>query len=225
MARNATLPTLTCVPSAHPSMKRWLGQLIPKRRSFIAVERRGIGCEPTRFGKTGVGKAHVIGQATAMRDAHINKPKGLIYNAAFSAWARKFGFEGLDKGVRSRLLDVMEHLAEIDTWLAKLPPTEQQKINHPNTVWRKWKASTVVPDPNAPPRVSPYQKLSESVAALQEENDRMKRDIAQGGGDLWSPQDRPQDIAKVIVGKLTKSKAEKVAREILKMLSGAPRDA
>jgi hypothetical protein len=29
----------------------------------------------------------------------------------------------------------------------------------------------------------------------------------------------------VIVGKLTKSKAEKVAREILKMLSGAPRDA
>ena len=172
-----------------------------------------------------VGKAHVIGQATAMRDAHVNKPKGRSYNAAFSAWARKFGFEGLDKGVRSRLLDVMKHLAEIDTWLAKLPPTEQQKINHPNTVWRKWKASTVVPDPNAPPRVSPYQKLSESVAALQEENDRMKRDIAQGGGDLWSPQDRPQDIAKVIVGKLTKSKAEKVAREVLKMLSGASRDA
>src|SRR5215469_937012 len=161
-----------------------------------------------------VGKAHVIGEATAMRGAHVNKPKGRCYNAAFSAWARKFGFEGLDKGVRSRLLDVMKHLAEIDVWLAKLPATEQQKINHPNTVWRKWKASTVVPDPNAPAKVSPSQKLSESVATLP-----------QGGGDLWSPQDKPQDIAKVIVGKLTKSKAEKVAREILKMLSGASRDA
>jgi hypothetical protein len=53
----------------------------------------------------------------------------------------------------------------------------------------------------------------------------MRREIAQGGGDLWSPEDRPQDIAKVIVGKLTKSKAEKVAREILKILSGASRDA
>ena len=111
-----------------------------------------------------VGKAHVIGQAKAMSDAHINNPKGRSYNAAFSAWARKFGFEGLDKGVRSRLLEVMKHLAEIDAWLTKLALTEQQKINHPNTVWRRWKAATVVPDPNAPPRVSPYQKLSESVA-------------------------------------------------------------
>jgi hypothetical protein len=168
-----------------------------------------------------VGKAHVIGQATAMRDAHINKPKGRSYNAAFSAWAKKFGFEGLDKGVRSRLLDVMKRLAEIDAWLAKLPPTEQQKINHPNTVWRRWKASTVVPDPNAPAKVSPYQKLSESVATLQEENDRMRRDIERGGGDLWAPEDRPRDIAKIILGKLSKTKAEKVAREILAALKEA----
>ena len=41
----------------------------------------------------------------------------------------------------------------------------------------------------------------------------------------WKAVGKPQDIAKVIVGKLTKSKAEKVAREILKMLSGASRDA
>jgi hypothetical protein len=170
-----------------------------------------------------VGKAHVIGQATAMRDAHINKPKGRSYNAAFSAWQKKFGFEGLDKGVRSRLLEVMKHLAEIDAWLAKLPPTEQQKINHPNTVWRRWKASTVVPDPKAPPKVSAYQKLSESVAALQEENDRMKREIERGGGDLWSATDRPRDIAKVIFDKVGKSKAEKVARAILKMLDDLKR--
>ena len=166
-----------------------------------------------------VGKAHVIGQAMAMRDAHVNKPKGRSYNAAFSAWAKKSGFEGLDKGVRSRLLDVMKHLAEIDAWLAKLPLTEQQKINHPNTVWRKWKASTVVPDPNAPQKVSPYQKLSESVATLQEENDRMRREIERGGGDLWTAQDKPQDIAKVIFDKVGKSKAAKVAYAIMKLVN------
>jgi hypothetical protein len=36
-----------------------------------------------------VGKAHVIGQSTAMRDAHVNKPKGRSYNAAFSAVGEK----------------------------------------------------------------------------------------------------------------------------------------
>ena len=46
-----------------------------------------------------VGTAHVIGRTTAMRDGHINKPKGRSYNAAFSAWQKKFGFEGLDKGI------------------------------------------------------------------------------------------------------------------------------
>jgi hypothetical protein len=33
--------------------------------------------------------------------------------------------------------------------------------------------------------------------------------------DLWSGEDRPRDIARVILSKLTKAKAERVAREIL----------
>ena len=85
---------------------------------------------------------------------------------------------------------------------------------------RKWKASTVVPDPNAPVKASPMQKLKDSLVTLQEDNDRMKREIVAGGGDLWSKDDRPKDIARVILDKLTKTKAEKVAREILKMVSG-----
>jgi hypothetical protein len=44
----------------------------------------------------------------------------------------------------------------------------------------------------------------------------MKREIERGGGDLWSRNDRPQDIARVIVAGLSKNKAEKVAREILR---------
>ena len=163
-----------------------------------------------------VGKACSIGQATAMRDAHANKPKGRGYNAAISAWDKKHGFVDLDKGVRSRLLDVMSHLAGIEAELAKLSDTKRQELNHPNAVWRFWKR--VTKPTSTEQRTSPVQKLKDSIVALQEQNDRMQREIERGGGDLWTPEDRPKDIAKIILGKLTKAKAEKVAREIFAAL-------
>ena len=58
--------------------------------------------------------------------------------------------------------------------------------------------------------------------ALIEERDRYKREVDRGGGDLWSAEDRAQDIARVILGKLTKRKAETVACAILKMVSSTP---
>jgi hypothetical protein len=79
----------------------------------------------------------------------------------------------------------------------------------------------VIPKADAEPKPSAMQKLKDSVAALSEENDRMKREIERGGGDLWCPEDRPRDIANVIVAKLTRAKAEKVAREILSVLKEA----
>jgi hypothetical protein len=79
----------------------------------------------------------------------------------------------------------------------------------------------VIPDPNAPKKVSRTQVLNDIIATLQEENDRYKREIERGGGDLWTAEDRPRDIGKIILGKLTKAKAEKVARAILSALRGA----
>jgi hypothetical protein len=170
-----------------------------------------------------VGAAHVIGRTTAMRDAHTNKPKGRNYNAAFSAWQKKFGFETLDKGDRNRLFDAMDHVAEIDLWLQRLEAPERLRLNHPSTVWRRWKAASNAEKNNPGQKVSPIQKLKDTVVILQEENGRMKREIERGGGDLWTPEDRPRDIAKVIVSKLAKAKAEKVAREILNALkAGSP---
>jgi hypothetical protein len=145
-----------------------------------------------------------------MRDAHVNKPKGRGYNAAISAWDKKHGFADLDKGVRSRLLDVMRHLAGIEAELAKLSDTKRQELNHPNAVWRFWKR--VTKPTSTEQRTSPVQKLKDTIVALQEQNDRMQHEIERGGGDLWTPEDRPKDIARIIVGKLTKAKAEKVAR-------------
>jgi hypothetical protein len=164
-----------------------------------------------------VGTAHVIGRTTAMRDGHINKPKGRSYNAAFSAWQKKFGFEGLDKGARSRLFDVMDHLKEIDGWLQKLPESERLRLNHPSSVWRRWKVATAAPKPDTEPKLSPYAKLQADHMAVIDERDRLKREVERGGGDLWSAEDRPQDIAKVMLSKLPKRKAEAVARAMLKL--------
>jgi hypothetical protein len=164
-----------------------------------------------------VGTAHVVGRAAAMRDGHINKPKGRSYNAAFAAWQKKYGFEGLDKGDRARLFDIMDHLAEIEAWLAKLKPADRLRLNHPSSIWRRWKAAKAADEPDKAPRVSPIQKYKDSIIRLEEENARMKREIAHGGGDLWTPEDRPRDIAQIMISKLNKSKAEKVAREILKL--------
>jgi hypothetical protein len=161
-----------------------------------------------------VGKAHVVGRATARRNT--NKTSGRKYNEAFHAWMKKFGFD-LDKGDRARLFNVMDHLVDIETWLATLKPAERLRLNHPSSVWRRWKKATAVVDPDKPEKVSAFQQWKDSVAQLSEENARLKREIDQGGGDLWTPDDRPEDIAQIMVSKLSLYKVEKVAREMLKL--------
>jgi hypothetical protein len=168
-----------------------------------------------------VGFAHVVGRTLAMRQAHVNKPEGKRYNAAFGQWQKLFGFDDLDKGDRSRLFEMMEHLAEIEAWRATLTVSQRLDLNHPTSVVRKWKTATATRKPGLEPRLSPYKKLETDHRALIEERDRMKREIERGGGDLWSKDDRPQDIARVILGKLSKTKAKTVAREILKLVGGA----
>src|SRR5262249_7823638 len=88
-----------------------------------------------------VGKAHVIGRAAAMREARVNTPKGRRYNAAFTAWQSKHGFENLDSGDRCRLFEVMDHLPEIEAWRQTLTPRQRAGLNHPSTVLRRWKAT------------------------------------------------------------------------------------
>jgi hypothetical protein len=162
--------------------------------------------------------AHVLGRTAAMREAHVNKPEGRNYNAAFGRWQERCGFEDLDKAARSRLFEMMDHLAKIEAWRATLTVTQRLDLNHPTSVVRRWKVATAKPKEADEHRSSPVQKLKDTIVDLQEQNDRMRREIADGGGDLWAPEDRPRDIAKIILSKLTKAKAEKVAREILAAL-------
>jgi hypothetical protein len=47
----------------------------------------------------------------------------------------------------------------------------------------------------------------ESVVALSEENHRLKREVDVGRGDLWTSNDRPEEIAMVTLAKLSPTEA------------------
>ena len=161
-----------------------------------------------------IGEALQVGRAEVMRDAHTNQPTGRRYETAMAEWLVANGFKEIDKGVRSRLLECLQHRTEVDQWLSRLTDSERLRFNHPNTVLKRWKGSTVVPDPNATPKPSPFAQLKEAHAQLIEENHRLKST----DGDLWKPSDTAADIAKVMIAALTPTKAESTAREILKRL-------
>jgi hypothetical protein len=92
---------------------------------------------------TSVGRAHLKGRQAAMREADTNEPTGRRYNQIFGEWLTRHGFDDIDKGDKSRLFEVMEHLDEIETWLATLPTSNRLRLNHPATVLRKWHAKTL----------------------------------------------------------------------------------
>jgi hypothetical protein len=89
--------------------------------------------------RTSVGRAHLKGRTVAMREADTNEPTGRRYNQIFGEWLTRHGFADIDKGDRSRLFEVMDHLDEIEGWLATLPTTNRLRLNHPATVLRKWR--------------------------------------------------------------------------------------
>ena len=112
---------------------------------------------------TSVGRAHLKGRQAAMREANTNEPTGRSYNQIFGEWLTRHGFDDIDKSDRSRLFEVMEHLDEIETWLATLPTSNRLRLNHPATVLRKWRAKTQTSTRSR----KPSPKAAHRSAALQ----------------------------------------------------------
>ena len=94
-----------------------------------------------------VGEAILIGreeckEACGLKDTNLPPGHwGSAYSRMFGEWLEKEKLD-FDKGDRSRLLDVMDRLPAIESWRNTLTRTERMRLNHPSTVWRKWKAAT-----------------------------------------------------------------------------------
>jgi hypothetical protein len=181
------------------------------RRGKEALERKRRDFDDWMF----IAEAHQVGRAEVMRAVQTNKPTGKRYEKAMAHWLFAHSFHVIDKCTRNHLFECLEHRTEIENWRAILTESERFRFNHPTSVLRKWKAATVVPDQNAPPKASAMAKLKESVVRLEEDNHRMRKEIERGGGDLWSKDDRVGDIADIMLTKLTTDKAKRVAEAIL----------
>jgi hypothetical protein len=85
-----------------------------------------------------VGFALAEGRTRAMAAATTNQPKGSRYNKIYSNWLGARGFSDLGKSTRARLLQCMEQIGAIDTYLLTLKPEKRLKLNHPTTVLSAW---------------------------------------------------------------------------------------
>src|SRR5262249_1785848 len=108
--------------------------------------------------------------------------------------------------------ECLQHRDEIERWRALLTDAERFRVNHPDTVLRKWKKSVAVADLQVKPKTSAFAQLKEAHAQLIEDHHRLEREVAAGGGDFWSSQDPAKDIQAVMAAKLSAEKAMKVGR-------------
>jgi hypothetical protein len=84
-----------------------------------------------------VGEALQVGRELCAREARATS--GVRYNRIVAAWLKANGFDAVDQGARSRLLDCLSHLAEVETWRRGLEPHQRRRKNHPNAVWHGWR--------------------------------------------------------------------------------------
>lgn len=169
-----------------------------------------------------IGEALLIGRNEALRAAQTDRPQGRHYNEAFSNWLKEHKLDGIDKGARSRLLKCIEHREEIEIWRAAQPMSEKLKLNHPETILCHWQQSNVV-KPAGEPKMSAMAKWKASVIDLEEKNTALEEKISHmqpehgdGDDDLWM--DTAEDIARVILSKVSPSKAMAIADKLLHLV-------
>jgi len=153
------------------------------------------------------------GQHLAMLEARTNKPVGARFQAVMGEWLRVTGFHEIDKGVRSRLLNCLEHREKIEAWQKTLPLDKRQQFNHPNVIWRAWRKSTVIGRATVIARLSPTAKYKDEIARLENENHILRR----AGDDLFTATDTAIDIAQLLADRLLRLTPSK-ARQILELL-------
>jgi hypothetical protein len=156
-----------------------------------------------------VGRAYWIGHCEAKRRANNNQ--GRRYASAFHEWTRRVGLDKVlfDKATRACLIKLMENLDKVEAWRKTLPSNKQLEINHPRVVLAHWKRSTVVPDPNKPPKPSAIAKLKQSLADLDEQNCRLR--AANGGNNITS-RDTARDVVTVLRSLFSEPKLTEIRR-------------
>jgi hypothetical protein len=167
------------------------------------------------------GEALKVGRSECFNAAQTNSVDDKRYRIEFNGWLKANGFDDMDSAARTRLFQCMDHRTEIEEWRATLPLKDRLKLNHPQSVIRKWKAATSKEKTAQPPAKAGLRdenmRLQEALDAEQVKNRELERrqDTITEGCE-WTWQDSPKDIAAVWY-RLHPGKAVQAAREVMQL--------
>ena len=149
-----------------------------------------------------VGEGMMIGRQQAMHEAGTNQPKGKGFNMAFGKWLKDHELDDMDESDRAKLFKIMEHRGEVEQWRETLTLTQRMSLNHPSSVYRKWKGASVVgeePKEKKQRRLVPQDtvvKLEERIVQLQKQIDELTERIKELEQENTGLQDRLDKAAK-----------------------------
>jgi hypothetical protein len=156
-----------------------------------------------------VGHGLMEGRRWAMQRAGTDKPEGKGYTIAFGEWLARFKMLDMDKADRIKLMQLMDELPAIEEWRATgLSDKERRDLNHPTTVWRKWKGSTKEKAP---------KKRGQGDARARAMVEEQQARIEELEEERLSPDASPTEVADRIVA-LYPDTAREIAELILKAL-------
>ena len=161
-------------------------------------------------------------QRLALTATHSNNMSSFAARMAMADILKRERLDRINKGDRSILLKVMENLPAITGWQATLSTSERIKYNHPQAVWKRYQKATVVPPPDpqaengGEAKATPHgykAALGDAESKISVLEQRLKTE-----GSLFNLNtDTPEEIARAIVGNVALSRAERIAREVLKL--------
>jgi hypothetical protein len=89
-----------------------------------------------------IGAALALGKAHALRVTSANAAWGRSYSRAFGQWIKANGFDKMPPPTRSVAIELHENIASIERWRSTLQERQRQRLVHPLSVTRRWKAAT-----------------------------------------------------------------------------------
>src|SRR6267378_4359865 len=90
-----------------------------------------------------IGHALQAGRTIAMRVAGTSVPDGSAYKMAFNGWLERHPqFNTIAQSTRSWLYRCLENEADILEWRARQTNADRLHHNNPETVFKRWLAST-----------------------------------------------------------------------------------
>jgi hypothetical protein len=221
-------PTTVTVITDEPS-RTDLAKEEAFRRGEVALKNQAA--DKTWLDWMDIGVGLDIARSDAMAEAETNAPKGSAYNKVFGRWLDKHPlYRAVNDADRTRLYEVIAKRAEIEQWRRDYflrKPNEKQRLNHPSTVLRKWKADNETPAQKKE-RQQPSSLFSPALkkanAKIEEQAERIKeveqeRDSAceTALNELY-PASSPWELAQGIIMRVDAKKARDIANAILKEL-------